>query len=282
MSAGAYWDRLAARYQRDTRISTRHFHLGPLLPCATRLGLLPDLPPGARCLEAGCGGGQNSLFLARSGHGCTAIDNSRAMLECGREQARALDLPVDFVHADLDDLPSSRSLRGPFDFIHSAYALPFTRDPSAVIAALARRLRPGGTLLVSTGHPLFAMPRADFTDGGFGVVVEDYFHPPADRRRSGGGSIAARTAPVSTLLGWFLDAGLRIDRVAEPRPLPVHRMSAKKIEAAVPYWSHDWISLRPELEAVPVVLVVRAGRAAAAARAGISGRTAARRTAGKS
>ncbi|MFO1531491.1 MAG: class I SAM-dependent methyltransferase [Kiritimatiellia bacterium] len=263
MSAGAYWDNLAARYQRDTHISTRHFHLAPLLPCASALGLLPELPPGARCLEAGCGGGQNSLFLARAGHGCTAIDSSRAMLDHGRGLARALDLPVDFVPADLDDLPAGRALPGPFDFIHSAYALPFTRDPAAVIAALARRLRPGGTLLVSTGHPLFAMPRADFTDGGFGVVVEDYFHPPADRRRSRGGSTAARTAPVSTILGWFLDAGLRIDRVAEPLPLPVHRMSARKIEADVPYWSRDWIALRPELEAVPVVLVVRAVRPAA-------------------
>ena len=79
MSAGAYWDRLAARYQRDTHISTRHFHLGPLLPCATALGLLPDLPPGARCLEAGCGAGQNILVRADS-HYCApeVLDFCRA------------------------------------------------------------------------------------------------------------------------------------------------------------------------------------------------------------
>ena len=261
MSAGAYWDRLAARYQRDTHISTRHFHLGPLLPCATTLGLLPDLPAGARCLEAGCGAGQNSLFLARNGHRCNAIDNSAGMLDCGRELMRGHDLSVDFVQADLDDLPGSRAPGGPYDFIHSAYALPFTKDPAAVVTALARRLRPGGSLLISTGHPLFAMPRADFTDGGLGVIVEDYFHPPADRRRSRGASAVARTYTVSAVLEWFLAAGLRIDRVAEPAPLPVDRMSAQKIAREVPYWSRDWIDLLPELRAVPVVLVVRGVKA---------------------
>lgn len=258
MSAGAYWDRLAARYQRDTHISTRLFHLGPLLPCATRLGLLPDLPPGARCLEAGCGAGQNSLHLARSGHRCTAIDNSESMLECGRELMREHDLSVDFVQADLDDLPGSHALAGPFDFIHSAYALPFTKDPAAVVAALARRLRPGGSLLISTGHPLFAMPRADFTDGGLGVIVENYFRPPADRRRSRGASAVARSHMVSETLHWFLDAGLRLERVEEPAPLPVDRMSERRRNAEVPYWSMDWISMLPELRAVPVVLAVRA------------------------
>ena len=258
MSAGAYWDRLAARYQRDTHISTRHFHLGPLLPCATALGLLPDLPPGARCLEAGCGAGQNSLYLARAGHRCTAIDNSEAMLDCGRDLMRQNDLSVDFAQADLDDLPASRAFAGPFDFIHSAYALPFTQDPAAVVAALARRLRPGGSMLISTGHPLFAMPRADFTDGGMGVIVENYFRPPADRRRSRGTSTVARSHTVSDILNWFLKAGLQLERVEEPAALPVDRMSERRRNAEVPYWSLDWISMLPELRAVPVVLVVRA------------------------
>ncbi len=260
MSSGAYWDRLAARYQRDTHISIRHFHLGPLLPCATKLGLLPNLPPGARCLEAGCGAGQNSLFLARAGHRCTALDNSEAMLDCGRDLMRQNDLSVDFVQGDLDDLPTARAFPGPFDFIHSAYALPFTKNPAAVLAALARRLRPGGSMLISTGHPLFAMPRADFTDGGMGVIVENYFHPPADRRRSRGTSAVARSQTVSGVLHWFLNAGLRLERVEEPAPLRVDRMSARRLAAEIPYWSHDWIAMLPELRAVPVVLVVGAIR----------------------
>ena len=37
---------------------------------------------------------------------------------------------------------------GPFDIIHSTYALPFSTDPAALIKSCADHLKPGGTLLI--------------------------------------------------------------------------------------------------------------------------------------
>ena len=62
-----YWDGLSARYQRVMEISTDDFHYGPQIPGESRLHLLPPLKSGMRALELGCGGGQNSVWLAKQG-----------------------------------------------------------------------------------------------------------------------------------------------------------------------------------------------------------------------
>ena len=97
MSGNApYWDATADLYQRATRISVRDFHYGPLLPGDRELGLLPDPVEGLRCLEVGCGAGQNSIHLASRGAVCTALDVSDGMLDHGRRLAAREGVAIDF------------------------------------------------------------------------------------------------------------------------------------------------------------------------------------------
>ena len=155
-----YWNGLADAYHRLTRISVDDFHYGPQIPGESRLQLLPPLRRGQRALELGCGGAQNSLWLARKGLECTALDLSAVQLRHARRLARAEGLALRLVCSPIEAF--SKAVEGGLDLIHSSHALEFVEDPGAVVAAAAERLTPGGTLIISTDHPLY---HGDWIDG---------------------------------------------------------------------------------------------------------------------
>jgi SAM-dependent methyltransferase len=264
-SSARYWDDLAALYQKETRISTDDFHYGPLLPGDSILGLLPARlrqDSGAartadkiRCLELGCGAGQNSIFLAKQGAQCVAIDISEKQLAHGRKLAKKEKVEVDFRCVSMDSLGDL----GAFDLIHSTYALPFSADPAKVIADAAAMLKPGGTFLLTTGHPLYAGEWLDIGDHEEGLFLPDYFHPEPDVRMSLDDKTmsAAHYWPISTIAEWIHSAGLTIDRLLEPAPMPIPDLSEAEIYAQVPYESKGWRELYPQLARIPVVLIFK-------------------------
>ena len=258
-SSARYWDDLADLYQRETRISTADFHYGPLLPGDAQLKLLPDVR-GARCLELGCGAGQNSIFLAKQGARCVATDISEEQLTHGRRLAAAEAVPVDFRRISMDSLREGLSSESAFDLIHSTYALPFAANPAQVIADAAAMLSSGGTLLLTTGHPLYAGEWLDIGDGEEGLFLPDYFHPEPDVRMSLDDQTmsASQPWPLSQIAEWIFSAGLVLERMLEPAPLPIPDMSEAQILAQVPYDSAGWRELYPQLARVPVVAVFKA------------------------
>ena len=251
-----YWDAVSAAYQAATRISTHDFHYGPLLPGDRELGLLPEDPTGLRCLEIGCGAGQNSIALARRGAVCTAIDISSNQLEAGRALAAAEGVNIHFRHADMDDLADQDPQ--PFDLIHSTYALPFSRDPEALIQACARRLSPGGRFLLTTAHPVYSGEWVEIDDDEDGLLLADYFHPPDDVRIDidDQSEIRVRSVPLSTLTEWLHNAGFRLDRLLEPEPLTIPLLTEEEIRERIPYESEAWRELYPVLQRVPVVVIL--------------------------
>lgn len=261
-SSARYWDDLAELYQKETRISTNDFHYGPLLPGDSQLHLLPaplcrpgDLTRRFRCLEIGCGAGQNSIFLAKQGAQCVAIDISEEQLAHGRKLAAAEKVEVDFRRVSMDAMGELDA----FDLIHSTYALPFSADPAKVIADAAAMLRPGGTFLLTTGHPLYAGEWLDIGDGEEGLFLPDYFRPDPDVRMSLDDKTmsAAQTWPISTIAEWIHAAGLVIERLLEPAPMPVPDMSEAEIREQVPYDSNGWRALYPQLARIPVVVIFK-------------------------
>ncbi len=156
----AYWDALADEYARITRIRTDDFHYGPQIPGERELGILPPLGPGARALELGCGEGQNSLWLAKKGLDCEALDVSEEQLAKARGLAKREGVRIAFRRASLEDF--------------------------------AAAAKPGGAVLVSTVHPLYNgewiegeredESGADAGEAGSGLFLRDYFSPPDDVR----------------------------------------------------------------------------------------------------
>lgn len=98
---------------------------------------------GARCLDAGCGGGRNSIAMARLGAAeVTGIDLGVQGLEDARR--RAADLPnVTFKHASILDIPFADAT---FDVVWCAGVLMITADEERALDELTRVVRPGGNL----------------------------------------------------------------------------------------------------------------------------------------
>src|SRR5581483_11351492 len=70
-------------------------------------------------LDLGCGEGRDSVFFAAAGHRVVAVDIAPAGLDKGQRLARARQVRVTWVAADLAALP----LRGAFDLVYSCGAI---------------------------------------------------------------------------------------------------------------------------------------------------------------
>jgi cyclopropane fatty-acyl-phospholipid synthase-like methyltransferase len=116
---------------------------------ATTLELLESagLKSGDRCLDAGCGGGDVALDMARTvgpiGR-VTAIDFDPLVIELARADAREAGVAnIEFVTADVSSFDG-----GPFSFIHARYLLSHVSEPDRQFARLKALLAPGGRMAV--------------------------------------------------------------------------------------------------------------------------------------
>ncbi|AOP49065.1 methyltransferase, FxLD system [Streptomyces lydicus] len=106
-------------------------------------------PDGGRALELGCGTGELAVFLAELGYTVDAVDFAEGALARARKQRAGAErvrwLCLDIEHDD----PAELSDDG-YDLITLRLVFPFLRDRTRVLAGLAARLRPLGTLVVIT------------------------------------------------------------------------------------------------------------------------------------
>lgn len=125
-----------------------------------------ELPRGARVVDVGCGGGWTSLFLAECGYDVLGYDLVPANVELARRRAERWELPARFEVADMDELPDGE----PADAVLIFEALHHSTRQRAVLAGAARRLSPGGWLLLgepSWLHRLSPGARATTRDRGW-------------------------------------------------------------------------------------------------------------------
>jgi SAM-dependent methyltransferase len=108
------------------------------------------LAPG-RALDAGCGHGGETLWLAVRGWRVTAVDFSPAALDQGRSTAEALGPDVaDRIEWVEGDLGTWTPALERFDLVASLY-VHVAGDVEEAVARLAGGVVPGGTLLL-VGH----------------------------------------------------------------------------------------------------------------------------------
>jgi SAM-dependent methyltransferase len=106
---------------------------------------------GARVLEAGCGVGAQTVELARRSPLArfVAIDVNAASLARAEIAAQRAGLTnVEFLEADVFALPFAE---GSFDAAFVCFVLEHLASPCAALAAVARTLKPGGTLVAIEG-----------------------------------------------------------------------------------------------------------------------------------
>ena len=107
---------------------------------------------GARALDVGCGGGLLAESLAGAGAHVTAIDLAPGMIEVARLHALEAALSIDYRLVDVDTIASDAACLASFDVIACMETLEHMPDPASCVATMARLLRPGGQLFVSTIH----------------------------------------------------------------------------------------------------------------------------------
>jgi SAM-dependent methyltransferase len=107
---------------------------------------------GRDVLELGCGAAQGGRWLVSQGARVTAFDVSFGQLALARRLDRRTGIEVRTVQADAQRLPFRDAA---FDVVASAFgAVPFVSDSAGVMREVARVLRPGGTFVFSTTHPV--------------------------------------------------------------------------------------------------------------------------------
>ena len=99
---------------------------------------------GRTALDVGCGAGLLTEPLARLGARVSGIDASPELIDVARRHAAAMGLDIDYRAGDVQEL------EGRFDLITCMEVIEHVADPAAFVQALARRLAPGGLLVLST------------------------------------------------------------------------------------------------------------------------------------
>ena len=99
---------------------------------------------GKTALDVGCGAGLLAEPLARLGARVTGLDASPELIAVARAHAAATGLEIDYRAGEI------AKQEGQFDLITCLEVIEHVADPAAFVKALAKRLAPGGLLILST------------------------------------------------------------------------------------------------------------------------------------
>jgi 2-polyprenyl-6-hydroxyphenyl methylase/3-demethylubiquinone-9 3-methyltransferase len=102
---------------------------------------------GLAVLDVGCGGGLVTEPLARLGGRVTAIDPAPESIAVARSHAAEQGLSIDYRLIRLEDVIAEGRT---FDLVTCLEVLEHIPDPAGFLALLARVVRPGGLLVLST------------------------------------------------------------------------------------------------------------------------------------
>lgn len=99
---------------------------------------------GKSALDVGCGAGLLAEPLARLGAKVTAVDAAPELIEVAKAHAAGQGLAIDYGAVGVE------AVAGRFDLITAMEVIEHVADPQAFVDDLAKRLAPGGLLILST------------------------------------------------------------------------------------------------------------------------------------
>ena len=151
---------------------------------------------GARVLDVGCGGGILAEAMARRGAKVTGIDLSEKALRVAQLHLLESKLDIRYERA------AAEEFSGEFDVVTCMELLEHVPQPSSMVAACARLVRPGGQVFFSTlnRNPksyLYAVIGAEYVLGLLPKGTHDYM----------------RFIKPSELARWARAANLRVDEL---------------------------------------------------------------------
>jgi 2-polyprenyl-6-hydroxyphenyl methylase/3-demethylubiquinone-9 3-methyltransferase len=187
---------------------------------------------GAQLLDVGCGGGLLAETLARAGAQVTAIDLAPSMIETARLHALDSGLQIDYRVEAAEGLKSP----GKFDVLTCMEMLEHVPDPAASIAVLARLVRPGGHVFISTIN-------RNFKSFALAIVGAEYLAGLVPR----GTHEYERLLKPSEIARFARAAALDVVDIAGLRYDPVREQCSLTTDPSVNYLMH--LTRRPAADA---------------------------------
>lgn len=168
----AHWDEIAPVHLRAYRVDE-------LLAGISQIDEIQkeELYPidGKKLLHLQCHIGTDTLSLALDGAKVTGVDFSSQSIHIARELAQKMNLPVEFIEANVLELPDG--LLGEFDIVYTSQGvLCWLNDIKRWAQTVARHLKPGGIFYIFETHPTLMM--FDENQGSNFHVAYPYFHDP--------------------------------------------------------------------------------------------------------
>ena len=122
---------------------TRNIHPEILKECFRRIFRQTDFPERASILDAGCGTGQLSAPLIKSGHSVVGVDVSEAMLEVARRKLASGDK----ARFEVGDVRSLRFQDGTFDAIVASKLFQHVGNWESAVDEIIRVTKDGGLFI---------------------------------------------------------------------------------------------------------------------------------------
>ncbi|MFX0113209.1 MAG: class I SAM-dependent methyltransferase [Candidatus Hodarchaeota archaeon] len=238
------WNRLSEYYQQHNLISLSDVHYGPFAPGEREEQLLGDIQ-GKKVLELGCGGGQNAIVLAKWGASrVCGVDQSAKQLEHARSLARQENVAerTEFLEANVESIQQLEDET--FDLIISSHALNYVEDLQAVFRECKRLLRAGGRAVLCLGHPIVRIAWEALEEDNFSILQEiNYFERNVawnwDLPDGQKIPFESRNWNLEDIINGLINAGLRLEKVREPKGYDARDLSPKEIDQ-IPYrWETD-------------------------------------------
>jgi SAM-dependent methyltransferase len=166
---------------------------------------------GLQVLEAGCGPGALTEWLAGNRAIVTAFDVSPAMVRLARER---LGSRARILNADLAE-PLAFAADASADLIVASLVMHYLADWTTPLAEFHRILTPRGAVVFSTHHPAMDW-QLHSPDDYFAVKqVTETWHKDGEPFK-----VTFWRRPLTSITAAINNAGFVIDRLVEPAPLP--------------------------------------------------------------
>ena len=212
------WNRQADRYQKEANFSFDYVDYGTMDAKTEKdFNLIGDVK-GKKVLDLGCGGGNNSIALAKQGASVTGVDISEGQIIHARKNAEREGIEVNFIVSSMEDFAVDKS---EYDVVISMAALGYIENVEPVFQKISYTLKDRGIFVCSPPNALYSciVARYLFDDP---AENHSYFYTGPQKWKwedEDEFEFYSYCRPISDYLNILIDSGFYIKRILELREI---------------------------------------------------------------